>query len=462
MSTEHSDESIATQLWAKGLPLDEGIHRFTVGDDPSTDLKLVPFDALGSAAHAKMLVKTGLLDAADGRALVKALGHIREASLAGDFAILPTQEDCHTAIEAYLTSKLGEAGQRVHLGRSRNDQVILALRLFYRNALLDIGTELAALAQAFLDFAAMHQHVPMPGYTHLRRAMPSTFGLWGAGFAEGILEELQALRALQTRLDKCPLGSAAGFGVPLPLDRAYSAELLGFSAVQRSVVDVQNARGRHELAILHWLGSVGFVLEKALWDLVLYTMEEFAFLALPDAFTTGSSIMPQKRNPDVVELLRGKMGELRGFAHLVEQIACGLPSNYHRDLQILKQPMFTALAKGEEAIGIFSKVIAGLKVNAEKATTACSDELYAASEAYALVAQGLSFREAYQRVGQQFQTGSFAPDRQGPSASHIGSASDLGLDQSQSELDLECSWIQEKRSFWEEKANDLFMGDFHE
>jgi argininosuccinate lyase len=455
-----SEKHGVAQLWAKGLPLDEVIHRFTVGDDPALDLTLAPFDAIGSAAHARMLASAGLLDMADSKALVTELKTVLDLAKTGAFTITAEQEDCHTAIEAHLTEKLGEAGRRIHLGRSRNDQVILALRLFYRDALLEIGDGIAALAQAFLDFSTAHQHVQMPGYTHLRRAMPSTFGLWGAAFAEGLLEELEALQGLQARLDKCPLGSAAGFGVPLPLDRALTAELLGFSAVQRSVVDVQNSRGRHELAILHWLNSVAFVVEKALWDLSLYTTEEFGFLSLPDAFTTGSSIMPQKRNPDVVELLRGRMGELRGLAHQIEQIAVGLPSNYHRDLQLLKKPVFTALAKSREAFSILTQVITGLVVNVEKSGAACSDDLYAAQQAFDLVRQGLSFREAYQAIGKQIQAGEFTPERAAKVATHLGGSADLGLDQTQAELDGRRAWIQEKRSFLAAKETALFaFGD---
>ncbi len=457
MPSEKPTEKVASpQLWAKGLPLDEEIHRFTVGDDPASDLLLVPFDAVGSAAHARMLASTGLLNDTDATALVAELNTIRELAKTGAFTITAEQEDCHTAIEAQLTQKLGEAGRRIHLGRSRNDQVILALRLFYRDSLLDIGDGIAAVAQAFLNFSAAHEFVQMPGYTHLRRAMPSTFGLWGAAFAEGLLEELEALKALQARLDKCPLGSAAGFGVPLPVDRAFTADLLGFSAVQRSVVDVQNSRGRHELAILHWLNSVAYVLEKALWDITLYSTEEFGFLSLPDAFTTGSSIMPQKRNPDVVELLRGRMGELRGLAHQVEQIAVGLPSNYHRDLQLLKQPTFAALSIGLEAFSILTKVIAGLTVNTQNAQSACSDDLYAAQQAFDLVRRGLSFREAYQVVGQQIQAGEFVTERDEPVPSHIGSSQDLGLDQTQVELDGQRAWIQAKRTFWATKETALF------
>lgn len=448
------------QLWAKGLPLNEVIHRFTVGDDPALDLILAPFDAVGSAAHAWMLASVGLLEKADAEALVAELKTIRDLAKSRAFTITVEQEDCHTAIETHLTKKLGEAGRRIHLGRSRNDQVIVALRLFYRNALLDLGDGIAALVQAFLDFSIKNQRVPMPGYTHLRRAMPATFGLWGAAFAEGLLEELEALKAVQARLDKCPLGSAAGFGVPLPLDRALTAELLGFGTVQRSVVDVQNSRGRHELAILHWLNSVAFVMEKAVWDLALFSTEEFGFLALPDAFTTGSSIMPQKRNPDVLELLRGRMGGLRGLAHQVEQIAVGLPSNYHRDLQLLKQPMFAALATGAQAISIFTQVIASLTVNEEKAGAACGDDLFAAQKAFELVRQGLAFREAYQVVAQQIQAGEYTPDRAAPLATHVGCSEQLGLDQTQLELDEQRAWIHAKRSFWAAKETALFaLGD---
>jgi len=324
------------QLWSKGLPLDEVMHRFTVGEDPQLDQRLLPFDALGSAAHALMLAQVGLLTAEDAAALVEQLGEISAQARRGQIHIRPEQEDCHTVIEALLTQVLGEAGKRLHLGRSRNDQVALALRLYLRAALLDVAAQAAELAQSFLDFARAHAGELMPGYTHLRRAMPSSFGLWGAAFAAGLAEEMQAQQAVYARLDRCPLGAAAGFGVPLPLDREYTARLLGFAGVQINPVDVLNSRGRHELAVVNALASVGLVLEKFLWDVALYSMPEFGFIKLPDAFTTGSSIMPQKRNPDVVELARGRCRELRGYALIVQELAGGLPSNYHRDLQLLK------------------------------------------------------------------------------------------------------------------------------
>jgi argininosuccinate lyase len=347
-------------LWAKDLPLDVAIHRFTVGEDPDTDLTLLPWDTLGSAAHAKMLAATGLLDPADAAALVRGLKRISNLARQNAFSIPPHLEDGHTAIEAELTRSLGPVGQRIHLGRSRNDQVILAFRLYLRDSLLRLGLRVSDLAAAFLAFARTHQAAPLPGYTHLRRAMPSTFGLWATAFAEGLLEELEALQAVYRRLDRCPLGSAAGFGVPLPIDRELTAKLLGFSKVQRSPIDVQNSRGRHETALLQWAASVGGVLEKFLWDLSFYTTEEFGFLKLPDAFTTGSSIMPQKKNPDVVELARGRCRELRGTAGLVDQIGSGLPSSYHRDLQLLKRPVINGLRQAEELFGVLVRLIRAL------------------------------------------------------------------------------------------------------
>jgi argininosuccinate lyase len=276
--------------------------------------------------------------------------------------------------------------------------------------------------------------------------MPSTFGLWAAAFAEGLLEELEALQSVYQRLDRCPLGSAAGFGVPLPIDRELTARLLGFSKVQRSPIDVQNSRGRHEVATLQWVASAGGILEKFLWDVSLYSTEEFGFLKLPDAFTTGSSIMPQKKNPDVVELARGRCRELRGTAGLVEQLASGLPSSYHRDLQLLKRPVILGLRKAEELFSVLARLVPALKVNAEATAAASTDELYAAHQAYVYVQGGLPFREAYRKVAQEIQDGTFAPNRAALTATHLGGAGNLGLDELASDLTGARAWIEARRA----------------
>ena len=430
------------RLWAKDLPLDVAIHRFTVGEDPDTDLALLAYDALGSAAHARMLAAVGLLSPEDAAALVRGLKRIANLARQHAFPIPVQLEDAHTAIEADLTRTLGPVGQRIHLGRSRNDQVILAFRLYLRDTLLRLGLRVSDLAAAFLAFARIHRDTPLPGYTHMRRAMPSTFGLWAAAFAEGLLEELEALQAVYVRLDRCPLGSAAGFGVPLPIDRALTAKLLGFSRVQRSPIDVQNSRGRHETAALQWAASTGGVLEKFLWDVSLYTMEEFGFLKLPDAYTTGSSIMPQKKNPDVVELARGRCRELRGTASLVDQLGGGLPSSYHRDLQLLKRPVILGLRQAEELFGVLTRLVPALKVDATAAAAAHTDELYAAHQAYVLVGEGLPFREAYRKVAQQIQDGVFAPDRAALTATHLGGAGNLALDDLAADLGQCRAWLE--------------------
>ena len=446
----------APQLWAKGLPLDATVHRFTVGDDPAFDQRLVPFDALGSAAHARMLAHTALLAPEDAAALITQLAAIAAQARRGEIHIQPEQEDCHTAIEALLTQALGDAGKRLHLGRSRNDQVVLALRLYMRDALLHIAAQTVALATAFLSFARTHSGEMMPGYTHLRRAMPSTFGLWAAAFAAGLAEELQALQAVYARLDHCPLGAAAGFGVPLPLDREYTAKLLGFSSVQISPVDVMNSRGRHELAVVNALASIGLVMEKFLWDVALFSMPELGYLDLPDAFTTGSSIMPQKRNPDVVELARARCRELRGYALTVQELAGGLPSSYHRDLQLLKKPLCAALDTAQDWLDVLIRLVPALQVNAERAAAACSDELYATHAAYQRVQYGVTFRDAYQQVAQQIADGSFDPDRAALTATHLGGAGNPGLELIAAEVKGAQQWMERTRKHLRECEEDVW------
>jgi len=423
-----------SQLWAKDLPLDALVHRFTVGDDPVTDLRLVEFDAMGSAAHARMLHSVGLLSDEDVASLVQGLQHIASQSWAGKFKISADQEDCHTAIEQALVAACGDAGKRIHLGRSRNDQVQLATRLWMRAHLFELVDGVGALAQALLDLGKRHKDVALPGYTHMRRAMPSSVGQWTSAFAEGLLEDIESAEGVFKRIDRCPLGAAAGFGVPLPLDRELTAELLGFERVQRSTIDVQNSRGRHELALAGWLVSVGLTVEKLCWDLALYSMEEFGFVKLPDEFTTGSSIMPQKRNPDVIELARAKCRELRGRHALLAELAGGLPSSYHRDFQLLKRPLFDMVDDAATLLVVMERVVRGLQFDGAMTAAACSDDLFAANEACRRVGEGATFRDAYREVASELLSGTFKPDRSALAAPHTGGLDNLGLEASEEDL----------------------------
>lgn len=435
-------------LWAKDLPLDAEIHRFTVGLDPVTDLEILAADAAGSAAHARMLGERGFLPEGEARALVGALAGLRQAALRREIPILPEEEDGHTALEHALVRRLGDTGKRIHLARSRNDQVATALRIFMRDRALDLGAAAHQAASAFLDLAAREKDAQLPGYTHLRKAMPASWGMWGAAFAEGLLEELEALEGIWDRLDRCPLGAAAGFGAPIPLDRERSAQLLGFSRVQRSPMDVMNSRGRYEQALAAWVVSAAGTLEKAIWDLNLYSTEAFGFVKLPDAFTTGSSLMPQKRNPDALELARARCRELRGLAGLLGHLAGGLPSSYHRDHQLLKAPFVEILAKGEELFRITARLLAGIEVDREACRAACTQEIHAAARACRLAAEGLPFRDAYVAVAKEIQSGTFVPEN--------AAAAPLDLDAIEASLSDASRWLARKRAFLQTTFEQLF------
>jgi argininosuccinate lyase len=446
---------MSEMLWAKGLPLDEQLHAFTVGDDPLVDLQLLPFDAEGSAAHARMLSGCGLLPENEAKALVAALRRLKEQSERGELTITREQEDGHTALEVALTKELGSTGSRIHLARSRNDQVQTALRLWMRVRLLDLGEALGNCASSFVDFARTHSSKLLPGYTHMRRAMPSSWGMWGVAFAEGLIEELEQLPALWSRIDRCPLGAAAGFGVPLNLNRERTAELLGFSRVQRSPIDVMNSRGRYEQAITAWIVSTGGTLEKALWDLLIWSTEEFNFVRLPDLFTTGSSLMPQKQNPDVLELARGRCRELRGLAALLSDLSGGLPSSYHRDQQLLKAPFFEIVVKGEQLFDVMTRLLPGLEINEQACAAACSEEVHAASEACRLASEGMPFRAAYAQIARQLQDGSFTPVRVAASNTAPEAAQLASTDVAITLANIK-NWIGSRRHFLANATQRLF------
>jgi len=397
-------------LWDKGDALDEVIHAFTVGDDPEVDRHLVYWDCTGSAAHARTLEKLGVLTADECGRLIAGLADVARLASQGRFEIPRELEDCHTAIEAYLTSTLGEVGQKIHTGRSRNDQVVTAMRLYMRDQALHWLALLDGFAAACLERARRDGDLPMPGYTHLQPAMPSSVGLWLAAHAEAAIEQMRAALDLLDRLDSCPLGTGAGFGVPLPLDREFTAGLLGFSRIQRNPLDVQNSRGRFETYFLRVAADVAALLEKLAVDIVLFATREFGFVRLPVEMTTGSSIMPQKRNPDVVELVRGRAGLIRGRLVQVESVCAKLPSGYHREFQLTKGPVLAAARDVDAMLTVMTRVVGALVLNEDRLNAAMSAELYAAAAACDLVRKGVPFREAYRRVGADIAAGTFVVD----------------------------------------------------
>jgi argininosuccinate lyase len=397
----------SARLWEKGAALDEVVHRFTVGDDPAWDRHLAHWDCLGSAAHAQTLARAGWLSRAELDALLVGLAEIDALVRAGQFEIPTELEDCHTAIEASLTQRCGEAGAKIHAGRSRNDQIATTMRLFMRHHVLNWLDLLREFAETTLARVRRDGEIAMPGYTHLQPAMPSSVGQWLHAVIEAALEQMRAAFDLLDRLDACPLGTGAGFGVPLPLDRAYSAELLGFARVQRSPIDVQNSRGRMEKYFVRVAADAATILEKLSSDLILFSTAEFGFFGLPEAMTTGSSIMPQKMNPDVLELLRARSARLPARLVELEYISGKLPSGYHRDLQLTKEPTIRTALEVAEMLQIATRVMAGLTINAERLAAAMRPELYATHAALELTGKGVPFREAYRRVAADIRAGRF-------------------------------------------------------
>lgn len=391
------------RLWDKGQPLDARILEFTAGEDHRLDERLVAYDVRASIAHAAMLERQGLLtpeDSAAIRAGLEALGAEHEA---GEWSISLEEEDAHSALEARLIERIGEAGGRVHLGRSRNDQVLVALRLYLKDAVNELAAGCGRLAAALDALADRQGEVGLPGYTHLQPAMPSSVALWAGGYAAEIRDDRDALLRTLPRIDKNPLGSAAGYGVPnLPLDRNATRAELGFACNHEPVTAVQLSRGKAEASVIFELSILLGDIGRLASDLILFYTAEFAYVSLPDEMTTGSSIMPQKRNPDVFELLRSAQATAQGALIEALGIPAKLTSGYHRDLQRLKAPLFRTLDLAEAAIEIAAHALEGVKFRPENIRL--DDELYAAARANQLVLdEGLPFREAYRRVAEELR-----------------------------------------------------------
>lgn len=417
------------KIWQKGYEVDKVLEEFSVGLDYMLDRELVAADCAGSVAHARMLAQQGYLDSGDARALEKALREIY-AKFHSEGLVIPRElEDAHSAIEQLLIEKTGDAGKRIHLGRSRNDQVMTMLRLYGREYLLNIREAAIELTEEIRGFAADHEHTPMPGRTHMQIAMPSTLGLWAAAYAEELADDYELLNTAYRLYDRSPLGTAAGYGVPLNIDREFTASLMGFPEVQNNIQAVQNSRGKLEGAVCDALSAMVQTLSKAAQDLILFSLPEFGYVSLPDELCTGSSIMPQKKNPDGLELLRSRAASMYGWSNQIHQIIQSLPGGYNRDLQDSKEPFLRSLQTALPALKIMTLSFRKLVVHEDRLRSAVTPELFATDEAIKLVEEGMSFRDAYRQVGTHLDALSgYDIDTVLQSRTSTGYSGNLGLD----------------------------------
>jgi argininosuccinate lyase len=396
-------------LWSPAVPPDALMMAYTTGDDRVWDARLLEWDILGSLGHVEGLYASRLLSRADRSRLRAALRGALRAARAGRFGLTAKDEDVHSAVERWLTERLGAAGERVHTGRSRNDQVACDLRLYVKDVLLGLHGRALDLTQALLDFALAHRTVLWPGYTHQRRAMPSSAGLWAAGLAENLISTAETLPAIWARVDRSPLGSAAGYGVPLPLVREAAMRALGFGGLDQVVTTVQLRRGKLEALVLFWCVDLAHDLGRLAADVVLYSAEEFGFFVLPPELATGSSIMPHKRNPDLFELTRARAAAVEGDLGTVLQVKARLTGGYHRDYQLLKEPLFRGLDRTREMLDMLSHAVPLLGVDKARGLAALAGETMATDEVMRRVEAGAPFRQAYREVARELRRGAVFP-----------------------------------------------------
>jgi argininosuccinate lyase len=436
-------------IWSKGGDDTEAVvHEFTVGDDWSYDRVLAPYDVLGSLAHATMLAEVGLIPAADSRALVDGLRRLHREYLAGGWTVEPS--DVHSKVEAILTQRLGEPAKKLHTGRSRNDQVLTDLRLWEKDALAGIAEEVLACAAELLAQARTHEFHPLPGYTHLQRAMPSSVGMFFAAHAQGLLDDLILVEAAFRYVDACPLGSGASYGVGLPLDRLRTAKLLGFARGGGVALADANSRGKAECAVLDAVGAVVADLNRYAADLVFFTSQEAGFFTIGKGFTTGSSIMPQKRNPDIFELIRARSARFAGLRTGLSGITHALASGYSRDLQDTKALVIDGLRLARGMVGVATAATPSLKPVRERILAALTPDIYATDEAYRLVReQGIPFRDAYKSVGCSLDRLE-NPDHDAVvrGRTHAGSTGNLGLERLLERVGVErAAWTARRKLF---------------
>ncbi len=452
----------APTLWGNGSGLGRSLLDHTAGDDRPWDARLLRWDVLGSLGHIEGLRAAGLLGAREHARLRQGLRRALAAVDAGRLVVREDQEDVHTAVEAWLTRRLPGLGERLHTGRSRNDQVACDLRLYLKDRLLGLQGLALDASEALLDFARRHQRVLWPGYTHQRRAMPSSIGLWAGAYAEGLLDTVESLPSLWASVDRSPLGSAAGYGVPLPIRRELVAKALGFGGLDRNVATVQAGRGKLEGAALFWCVQLGHDLGRLAQDVILYSAEEFGYLVLPAELATGSSILPHKRNPDLFELTRGRAAALEGDLAAVLHLRAKLAGGYHRDFQLLKEPLMRGLDRAETMLAATAAALPLLGVDGKRCAAALAGGTLATDEVMRRVEEGTPFRRAYREVAAAIRRGErFEP----PPLSRLvarrrgtGGLGDLGLREAAARVRRARAWGRRERARFDAAMRRLAGG----
>lgn len=403
---------MATKLWDKGFDTNALVEDYTVGNDQELDMRLAKYDVEGSLAHIRMLESIGLLTTEELQILVGGLEQIASEIEAGDFCIEPESEDIHSQVELLLTRRLGDVGKKIHSGRSRNDQVLVDLKLFLREELKEIAHEVHTLFDRLQELSEKYKEVLMPGYTHLQVAMPSSFGLWFGAYAETLIDDMRLVAAAYEIANQNPLGSAAGYGSSFPLNRTMTTELLGFETMHYNVVAAQMSRGKSERAAASAIAAVAATVGRMAMDLCLFMSQNFGFVKLPDSLTTGSSIMPHKKNPDVFEMMRGRCNRLQGLPNEMALMLTNLPVGYHREMQLLKDILFPATEELKRTLRMADFMLSNLTVNDHILEDEKYNYLFTVEDVNRLALSGVPFREAYREVGMQVQKGEYKPTRE--------------------------------------------------
>jgi argininosuccinate lyase len=412
------------KLWQKETSVSEIVERFTVGRDLEFDIQLAPYDVLGSLAHTQMLASIGLLTNEERESIHAELKSIFKSIASGEFSIQAGVEDIHSQVELLLTERLGDVGKKIHSGRSRNDQILVDLKLFMRSEIKQIVEGTSTLFDRLISLSDQHKNVLMPGYTHMQVSMPSSFGLWFGAYAESLVDDLYAVEAAYKVVNKNPLGSGAGFGSSFPLDRKMTTELLGFDALNYNVVYAMMGRGKAERSLATGMAAIAATLSKFSMDVCLYMGQDFGFVGFPDELTTGSSIMPHKKNPDVFELIRGKCNRIQALPNDIAMMTTNLPVGYHREMQVIKELIFPTLQDLKDCLFMADFMLSKIKINTQLVDQEKYNYLFTVEEVNRMVLSGVPFRDAYKKVGLAIEKREFKPDRK-VSHSHEGSIGQL-------------------------------------